>query len=151
MTKYSIILIVLFLFGCQTKIKDPVKPIIIKGARHEQIRPYANPCIIYGVSFGNFFQSLYRMNKYDLMLAFTSNRTIKQFKNEQVLQYYKHLFKFDYKLGLLSNSSNDNGVTILTYSKACIYGTRRKVMIGCIIENDSVKIILQSLSNKQFE
>lgn len=148
--KHIVFLILLGLFSCehtdkrQTKIKSTQQKIEIE-------KPFSNPSIIYGSSFGSYFQSLYRNNQSQKMLCLTSSITLNRFTREQVLNYYKNDFKFDYILGNLSNISEEDGTTILTYSKASIYATRRKLRIPCVLENDSVKIILNSLDNKPFE
>jgi hypothetical protein len=114
-------------------------------------KPYSNPALIFGTSFGCFFQTLYRNNQFDLMLAFTADKTVKQFGRDKVLNYYKHNFKFDYRLGQLSNIFNEGDRINLTYSKAFIYATRRKVVIPCCLEHDSIKIFILSLSRNPFE
>ncbi len=144
--KLVIFIISLALCNCQPKeVKQ--KQVIIKAAPNMEIeKPCANPTLIYGSSFGNFFQALYRTNQFETMQAFTSNKTKAKFGN-QLLPYYQNEFKFDYSLGKLTNLSYRGDTVLLTYAKAYIYGTRRKVVIPCHVENDSVKIILNNLRN----
>lgn len=148
--KYITIIYLVVIYSCEHPVakQKPLKSTIQKA---ETEKPFSNPSIIFGSSFGQFFQCLYRTNQFEKMICFTSNLTIKKFSREQVLNYYQHDFKFDYVLGTLSNINVEEGVTILTYSKASIFATRRKLRIPCILENDSVKIILNSLSAKPFE
>jgi len=126
-----------------TTIKQPKEVVIDK--------PYSSPALIYSNSAGIFFQTLYRNNFFDLMMSFTSDRTIKQFGRGKILNYYKHNFKFDYNLGKPSNIYNEGDTINLSYTHACIYGTRRKVVIPFCLENDSIKIILYSLTRNSFE
>jgi hypothetical protein len=126
-----------------TTIKQPKEPVIEK--------PYSNPSLIYSNSAGVFFQTLYRNNFFDLMMSFTSDRTIKQFGKSKILNYYKHNFKFDYAIGKLSNIYYEGDTINLSYTHACIYGTRRKVVIPFCLENDSIKIILYSLTRNPLE
>lgn len=116
-----------------------------------QEKPYANPAMIYGSSFAAFFQSIYRSNNYALMLAFTSERTLNRFGKAKVLSYYQHGFQFDYKLGQLSNITYAGDTILLTYSKAYIFATRRKIVVPCVVEWDSVKMLLTSLGKHPFE
>lgn len=143
----------LFLIGlCSCEHTNNQKVIFqISHQKTETEKTFSNPNLIYGSSFGSYFQSLYRTNQFEQMLCFTSSITLNRFTREQVLNYYKNDFKFDYILGNLSNISLEDGTTILTYSKACIYATRRKLRIPCVLENDSIKIILNSLDNKPFQ
>jgi hypothetical protein len=149
--KYITIIFLIVICSCEHPV---AKPVILKPVQHKVVeteKPFSNPSIIFGSSYAQFFQCLHRNNQFEKMICFTSNSTIKKFSREQVLNYYKHNFKFDYVLGTLSNINVEEGVTILTYSKASIFATRRKLRIPCILENDSVKIILNSLSAKPFE
>ncbi len=148
--KQICLLFLIGLYSCsqptkQQSVNQPSQSII------EIEKPFSNPAIIYGSDFGKFFQGLYRINNYKGMLDFTSTETLNKFSREQVLDYYKHEFKFDYVLGNLSNISIEEGITILTYNKASIFATRRKLQILVIIESDSVKIILNALTSKPFE
>lgn len=143
----------LFFIGlCSCEHTNNQKVIVQTTQQKTEIeKPFSNPNLIYGSSFGSYFQSLYRTNQFEQMLCFTSSITLNRFTRELVLNYYKNDFRFDYILGNLSNISVEDGTTILTYSKASIYATRRKLKISCVVETDSVKIILNSLSNKPFE
>lgn len=144
----------LFFLAVFCSCSQPAKQqIVTQPTKAEKVieRPFSNPAIIYGSDFGKFFQGLYRTNNYKGMLDFTSTETLNKFSSEQVLDYYKDEFKFDYVLGNLSNISMEEGITILTYNKASIFATRRKLQIPVIIESDSVKIILNTLSSKPFE
>ena len=148
--KYIAIIYLVVICSCEHPVakQKRLKSTIQKA---ELEKPFSKPNIIFGSSFGPFFQCLYRNNQFDRMMSFTSNSTIEKFTRKQVLNYYKHNFKFDYVLGNLSNINIEEGVTILTYANASIFATRRKLRIPCVLENDSVKIILNSLSAKPFE
>jgi hypothetical protein len=149
--KLIILLVSIALCSCKQIEEEHVHEKIEEQTIRKAENLYANPSLIYGTSFGNFFQSLYRNNQFDLMLAFTSDRTIKQFGRNKLLKFYVHDFKFDYSQGQLSNIYHEGDTINLSYSKACIYGTRRKVVIPCCLERDTIKIILRSLSRNPFE
>ena len=54
---------------------------------------------------------------------------------------------FGFKLGKLK-SMQKNGDTInLIYSNATILGTRRKIVLETVTENDTVQLVLNSLKN----
>ncbi len=149
--KYIAIIYLVVIYSCEHSV---TKQVALKSVQRKVIeieKPFSNPILIYGNDFGTYFQALYRNNQFPQMVCLTSSITLNKFSREQVLNYYKHNFKFDYVLGNLSNINTEEGVTLLTYSKASIYATRRKLRIPCVLENDSVKIILNSLSAKPFE
>lgn len=112
--------------------------------------PYSNPALIYGTSFGTFFQSLYKNNNTQLMLAFTSNKSKQLYGIDAINSFYKNRFRFDFNLGKLSNVVRIQDTVKLTYANSSIYGTRRKVVVNCIIENDSTKFLLSNLNSCPF-
>lgn len=148
--KILIVIFTVFLCNCQSDKKE-TGSVVVDTFQEEPIKPYANPAMIYGSSFGNIFQSFYRNNKYDLMISFTSYESIKRYGREKLLDYFKHRINFDYTLGNLSNITTENKYVILTYSKASAFATRKKVTIYCIVENDSVKLVLKNLNKTPFE
>jgi hypothetical protein len=149
--KYLILITSLVIISCKDGKQKQEHLVKLLPTKQSAEKLYANPAIIFGSNFGSFFQVLYRTNSFETMLAFTSDLTLKHFERKPVLNFYQNYFKFDYKLGQLTNISNRGDTILLTYAKACIYGTRRKVIIPCYVENDSVKIIISSLSRNVFE
>lgn len=149
--RIAVLLLTVMLFiTCQNKSKKQ-KEKLIQGQNTTETKPYSNPVLIYGSSFAEYFQALYRNNQFEVMRRFTSDRTIKQFGEQRLLQYYKQEFNFDYLLGKLSNQTKDRDVIFLTYSKARIYATRRKIVVPCVIERDTVKLLLCSLDKTPFD
>lgn len=111
--------------------------------------PYSNPVLIYGSSFGSFVRQLYLTNQYNLLLQFTSSSSIRAHGKDAVVKFYKEKFRLDFKLGKLTNMITYNDTIQLTYANASIMATRRKVVILCRLENDSVKLVLPSDLNKK--
>lgn len=152
MKSNTLIFLVLITFcACKTESDKQTKPIVIPVTSQELSKPFSNPVLILGSSYGHYFQTLYRNNQFEQMICFTSEKSLKQFGKEKVLDYYKNNFKLDYELGKLSNLKTENGITYLTYTNATIQATRRKIVIPCLHENDSVKIILDYLNANPFE
>lgn len=145
----SFLLTVMLFITCQNKSKKITDKLTQRQDTIE-IKPFSNPVLIYGSSFAEYFQSLYRNNKYEQMLRFTSDSTVKRFGKQKIHQYYEQKFKFDYALGKLTNQAKDGNVIYLTYSKAHIYATRRKIVIPCVIERDTVKLLLITLDKTPF-
>ncbi len=144
-------LVIISFCACKTESDKQSKPVAVAETKQEPSKPYSNPALIYGSSFGHCFQTLYRNNQFEQMICFTSNKTLKEFGKEKVLNYYMNKFKLDYELGKLSNITTKNGISLLTYTNGRIQATRRKLVIQCSVENDSVKIILESLVVSPFE
>ena len=149
--KNLIYIAILTLVSCNDIKQKPVKYIIPKQPKQAQEKPYANPSLFMGSSFAIAFQSFYRLNNYPLMLAFTSERTLNRFGRANVLAYYQHRYTLDYKLGQLTNITYIGDTILLTYAKANIFATRRKIVIPCILERDSIRILLNNLSKNPFE
>lgn len=140
----------IFFCSCKTEPEKKSIPIVSTEAIQEPVKPFSNPSIIFGSSFGHYFQSLYRNNRFEEMLSFTSSQTINKFGSAALLDYYKHNFKLDFNIGKLTNISNEEGVIYLTYSHSSITATRRKVVIPCIVEHDTVRVIILKLLQNPF-
>ena len=139
------------MFNCQTKDGKQEKCEIMEAPAEPIEKPYSNPAIIFGSDFATFFQTLYRLGNYELMIDFTDSNCIKKIGRNKLLNYYKHCFKFDYSLGKLSNIAHEGDTILLSFTHACIYGTRRKVIIKCLNQRDSTKLIITNLSRNPFE
>lgn len=110
-------------------------------------KPYSNPVLIYGTSFGNFFQVLFRTGDYNTMLAFTSSESIDKFGKDTIIDFYKNRFQFGFELGKLKSMTTENEIYTLNYPDAIISATRTTIRIKVRIENDSTKIVLSNLNN----
>lgn len=104
--------------------------------------PYSNPFLIYGSSFGNFFQTMYKHGKFKDMLAFTSKESVDKFGREKILAFYENELKFGYDIGERAISSGTDGDVIILNYKSDVIATKRIIRMKVVVENDSVKIIL---------
>jgi hypothetical protein len=146
----KILLCIIMLSSCANN-DAPSATAIQKSLKTAVIEPpYCHPSNIYGTSFGCYFQSLARNQNFNLMLAFTSTFSKNKYGNKNVSSYYKNKLKFDFVLGKLSNISTNIDTIQLAYANCAIIGTRRKLIINCIIENDSTKILLTNLNENPF-
>lgn len=107
----------------------------------DENKPFSNPAIIYGTDFGNFFKTLYRQGKFDDMIKFTSQRSIDEFGEDVILEFYKNEMEFGYEIGKAKSQSKIGDVTTLNYD-ANIDATNVVVRLDVVIENDSCKIVL---------
>lgn len=107
-------------------------------------RPFSNPALIYGSSFGEYFQTLYKTGQFEQMLKFTSSESIDKFGSEAILNFYR---KMDFAYSIKLKSKNENAdMTTLNY-EAGIMATRSMVRIDVMIENDTCKILLKDLKS----
>lgn len=106
-------------------------------------KPLSNPSFICGTSLGEMVQTFYKLGKYDEMVKFTSNETIKKYGKEKILNYYENC-DFGYKLKI-NNKTNEGKYIILHYS-AQILATNKIIKIKCVVENDTSKIVLDNLN-----
>lgn len=105
-------------------------------------KPYSNPILIYGSSFGNFFKTLYKTGDFNTMMKFTSSKSIKEYGYETILNYYKENdFGYDMKL---RSRTYSNGVYTLNYISD-IVGTKRVTRMDVVIENDSCKLVIDNI------
>jgi len=110
---------------------------------NNELKPFSNPVLIYGTSFGDFFQMLYKQGKFNEMLKFTSSGTISKFGSEEIVDMYKNM-AFAYDMRLKSTTGSD---TIFLNYEAGIYATKHMVRIPVVIENDTTKIVLYDLKD----
>jgi hypothetical protein len=106
-------------------------------------KPFSNPSFMYGTNIGQYFQTLYRLGKYDDMLKFTSQESIKKYGKDKILDYYRSC-DFGYKIKI-NNRTQDGKYIILSYD-ANIMATNKVVRIKTVIENDSAKVVLNNLN-----
>ncbi|HOD55376.1 MAG TPA: hypothetical protein PKJ08_12685, partial [Candidatus Cloacimonadota bacterium] len=57
---------------------------------------------INGTDAGTYFQTLYKLNKYDEMIQITCTESLRKFGTAAVLEYYKNQMSFAYELGKLT-------------------------------------------------
>ncbi len=134
------------------KCSSPVSTNAALFVKQEEVpeKPYSNPALMNGSSFGHYLQSLYRFSCYEDMTKFTASGCVSKFGQAQLVSYYQNKFKFDFELGKLSNLTIKGDTFLLSYSKAQIDATRRLIRIAVVIENDSAKLILQNLNTNPF-
>ena len=140
MKNFLILLLFLLLFSCT----DNSQPIVIGQVSYASTpevvtKPFSNPVLIYGSSFGNYFQSLYRIGDFESMLKFTSSSSIKKYGKKAILERYEKM-KFNYRLALTS-TKKEGDITVLNYSSNII-ATRTMIRLRVAVENDTCKVIL---------
>ena len=105
-------------------------------------KPFSNPAFMLGTDLGKYMQTLYKLNKVDEMLKFTTSETIKKYGKEKVRSYYETC-NFGYEIKLAS-MSGDGKYKVLTYN-AKINATNNIVRMKTVVENDTAKVVLDNL------
>lgn len=103
--------------------------------------PWNNPVLIEGSSFGNFFQSLYKIGDYDEMIRFTSEKSIKKYSVDSIKRYYQSV-DFGYEMKLKSRVVHQN-FTVLNY-ESNILGTTKITRLNVVVENDTCRLLLDN-------
>ena len=108
-------------------------------------KPFSNPALIYGSSFGSYFQALYKLGHYNEMIKFTSGKIIEKYGKDKLIKMYSKL-DFAYPLQLKNMSKDtETGNIQLTYMTTII-ATVKIFRMDVRIENDSVKFMSCDLS-----
>lgn len=146
--------IVISMIGCVNKDNKQVIPthpitdtVSLKKEQNKvysDYKPFANPVFMYGSSFGNYFQILYKTGKFEEMLKLTSSESIKKFGKNKILNFYKNMdFAYTIKLKSLNKEGD---LTTLNY-EGQVVATKKMLRINVIIENDTAKIVLKNLNS----
>ena len=108
-------------------------------------KPFSNPVLIYGSSFGSYFQALYKLGHYNEMIKFTSGKIIEKYGKDKLLKMYSKLdFAFPLQLKNMSKDTETGNIQ-LTYMTTII-ATVKIFRMDVRIENDSVKFMSCDLS-----
>lgn len=142
MKKVLFILTAIFLLtSCEGVEVDPGPgPLVtVKNETDDKVK-LNDPAVFAGSDFGTYFSTLYRLGKFDEMIAFTSSESIKQRGREKVLDFYKNDLKLGYDMNLTSKTVSGD-TTTLNYD-ANIIATKRVIRIDVVVESDTCKVLL---------
>lgn len=103
--------------------------------------PMNNPALVYGSSFGVYMQTLHNLSKYEEMYQFTCLETKMKFGKDALINFFSEM-EFTYPLDLIAYDTLESQ---LIY-KTTIMATEKKLIFPVIIENDSVKMVFDSLN-----
>jgi len=119
----------------------------VKGQDKLNDKPFINPIALYGAfgsSIGTYYQTLWRLGKFNEMLKFTSKESIKKFGRVKILDLYQKMY-FGYHIEMKSVIESDDQIKVINY-KSVKFGTSGILRINISIENDTSKVILNSLN-----
>ena len=144
--KFLIAFLSMFLFvACQTNLdnkNNSVSPVIVNDnvTILKSTKEFSNPALIYGSSFGNYFQILYKQAKFNQMLNFTSGISRKRFGDKAILKAYK-LMDFGYAMKLSNIQKKSDSLYLLNYEIQEL-ATNKILRMTTIIESDTIKLIV---------
>ena len=141
MKELIIIYLSLLICSCD-KTQEPAKKLVSTQNPPLELK-YNTPELMLGSDFGNFFKTMHVTGRYKDMLSFTSEETIEKFGNKRLLDYYKRV-QLSYPLNLRA-SVDSLDYKILLY-KTNISATTKTIQIKVKVENDSAKIVFDSLN-----
>lgn len=97
---------------------------------------------INGSDAGTYFQTLFKLNKFDEMIRHTSIESLRKHGYAAVYHYYRHQMRFAYDLGkLLTVIENpENTMTLIYLSN--VMATEVKTEITIVYEDDMIKVML---------
>jgi hypothetical protein len=143
----ALLFIHLSLIACNSELKETsysASSLKADTSEPKQEKVFANPNIIFGSSFGAFFQSLYKLGKFEEMVLFTSKKTIDKYGKTKLKTMYQMLdFAFTLKLLNVNGTASDSVIT-QTY-ETTIMATTKIFQMQVIIENDTTKLVSCSL------
>ncbi len=115
------------------------------NAQEEQI-----PGFLFGKPFIEQFQKLYTKSQYALMIQYTSDKSIAEYGEKAILNYYKDYIKFSYPLiyrnSTVSITEKKDTVYNFDYFVQVDYTDKKAVTFHVIIENGTSKILLDNLN-----
>jgi hypothetical protein len=101
----------------------------------------SDPVFFMGSSFGEFYQSLHKLGKYEEMLLYTSVETKNKFAEDELISFFKNM-QFSYPLKLKAISADD--ASTLLYETQ-IGATNKTIQFLYKIENDTCKAFFNDL------
>jgi hypothetical protein len=107
--------------------------------------PLSNPVLMYGSSFGNYFQAYYKIGNYDLLMNFTSKESIDRYGYKNIINAYKKM-EFGYKIKFKSMTNLASDEWLMNYETEQ-YATLKMLRIKVKLENDTVKLVINDLKN----
>jgi len=113
---------------------------IVKPTKKAEMGVFSNPALIMGSTFGHYFQSLYKLGKYDEMLKFTTAESMAAMGGSEVVKKMYSKLKFAYDMRLKSKTIS--GDTIILNYEAGIYATKHMIRMPVMIVNDTTKLIV---------
>lgn len=134
-------------FGCASSSKESEQikssSRIDSVSRADKEPAMNNPALMHGSSFGNYFQSLYKLGRFDDMLKFTSDDSKRKFGNEKIRQAYEEM-DFGYVIKLKSIVPQLDSTIILNYLSTQ-FPANKIIRMDVRIEHDSVKLVVNKL------
>lgn len=139
-----LLLISILTLSCSSK-KEPEVSFSAKE-NFEQTISLDNPAIYMGSTFLEFFQMLSKTGQYIEMCRFSSTITINKFGKEKLLDFYSRM-QFSYPLSLRTITKKGNTYSLLYKTETL--ATERTLQAFVVIENDSCKIVFDSLNKEK--
>ena len=136
------------LVSCSSSETETVisKPLIQKSGAKTELdeSSFSNPALICGTTIGELIQQLYKQGNWKELIKFISKYSIEEFGEEAIINAFQKT-DFGYSIKLKSKSMLPDGTLELNY-QTLKYGTLGILRMYVRIENDTAKLIIQSIN-----
>ena len=149
----NLIVMMIAICGCSQPVKVVSVNAAVKSSTKDSIPVITNKCsnpVFFmgtGSTFIGYMQTLFRLGKFETMLDFTSEVSIRKFGRERLLKFYSTELHFGYTIGKLTSKSQSADTITMNFANSILYATKRVSRFRIIQEGDSCKLILNSLRN----
>lgn len=139
----AICAIIMMLSSCGSNSNTSPKPEKVHTggvSKIEKKEMDINPAFYLGSDFGNYFQVLYRQEKYDMMLSHTSKESVNKHGEENIIALYRDM-QFAHRIEL----DNMNTTSDSTYTMNYVINqmaTRKMWRLKIAIEEGDIKVVL---------
>lgn len=145
----AILLILVFISaGCSTSVREEESEPIQYTNPPENEQPFANPVLIYGSSFLDFFSALKicSPNNLDTLLVFTSRKSIEKHGREKILSLYGRT-NLNFQKELRAMSRVNDTTFVLNYS-CYLFATSGMRTVTVTVESDTCRLLLPDNLNE---
>jgi len=109
----------------------------------ENLMNMKNPILIYGSTFGHYFQAYYKIGNFDYLMRLTSDSSIKRFGYKNILKAYK---KMDFAYSLKFKSLTTENKSWVIHYETTQFATKKMLIMHVTLEHDTVRLIINNLS-----
>ena len=141
--RFTFFLIFSFLAISACSDKDEIKVETLVEENSELDMRYNNPSIFLGSSFGEYFRACHLIGHYEEMYRFTATESIDKYEKEQIMLFYNNI-QLSYKLDL--KTITKQGDYYILFYRTNTNATKRTLKMKVILENDSTKIVWDTLN-----
>lgn len=108
---------------------------------------FKNPSLMAGTDLLSLIRRYYTNQDYNSMLTFTSRRSINQYGESRILEFYKSSNLLGPEVKLKSIKYHSDSLMCTMKYEVIIFGTTHLRNVNCSLENDTAKLYLCNLES----